>query len=221
MTKNKYERRYCGDALLRAFIGEDDNGRYAEGYAHKFGVESQVITERGTTFIEVIKRGAFDNVLASPNLNVKYVYNHDMSKMIARSKSGTLAISADETGLFFRASFPENVSYANDLYELIQRGDISGNSFAFRLKEEDYTLTRGEDGMFKRTIHNVSGLVDVSSVQDPIYPETTLDLRAIIEADDAKVEEEIKKLEDEAKRAEEEMKKEMDKMKMKIRIFKL
>ena len=112
--------------------------------------------------------------------------------MLARSSSGTLSLKADEVGLFFRAEIPMNVSYANDVYELVLRGDLFQNSFAFSVVPNDVVWSKDADGTRLRTIKRVSGLYDVSVVIDAAYPDTSIAARSLkeIEENEVKLEKE-------------------------------
>lgn len=176
---------------------EEDNKRYIEGYAALFNQESRLLTEKGKTFNEVLARTAFDEVLNSPSLDVIYNYNHNNEKLVARSSSGSLQLSTDDKGLKFRAEVP-NVSYANDLYVLVQRGDLSANSFAFNVNDGQKWEKRS-DGTFLRTVSNLSGLYDVSTVNHPAYPNTSVAARSIDEIEKQEEEskaEELRKVEE-------------------------
>lgn len=173
----KFEKRYLEvneDVQFR--ITEEDNKRYLIGYAAIFNSRSKLIFENGKMFFEIIDRGAFDDVLNDPTNDVYLTYNHSIDQIIARTVSGTLELSSDETGLRFKALLPNNVSYANDVYELVERGDLFQNSFAFIVGEDGQEWNR-EDGNLIRTIKKVQKLLDVSVVVKAAYPETTLSAR--------------------------------------------
>lgn len=166
---------------------EEDNKRYIVGYAALFNQESRLLTENGKKFNEVLTRTAFDKVLSSPDLDVIYNYNHNNEKLVARSSSGSLKLSVDDKGLMFRAEVP-NVSYANDLYVLVQRGDLSANSFAFNIGNEGQKWEKRGDGTFLRTVSQINGLFDISTVNHPAYPNTSVAARSIEEIEKQEVE---------------------------------
>lgn len=163
------------DLQFRAVEG--DNGeKIIEGYALTYGTRSKLLYN---SFYEVIEAGAFDEVLRDENLDVIFNFNHDNSKVMARTTNGTLTLTSDSKGLFFRAVLPE-VSYANDLYTLIKRGDIFSNSFAFMPAKDGYRMT--QEGEYELvTITKVEMLRDVSSVTFPAYPDTELSARGEID----------------------------------------
>jgi len=221
----KFERRFNTDEHFRAI--EDNGKRYLEGYAAKYNVRSKLIFENGKLFTEELQRGAFDNVLTDNELDVIFTFNHSKDKVMARTTSGTLKLNSDETGLKFRAELPNNVTYANDTYELVSRGDLNANSFAFFITKEGQLWTRDGDGNPVRTITQIKRLSDVSVVTNAAYPETEIAARALEEVETEEVETEVKdeveeKSEEEEKKvATPEIKDEKEYLEMKIKISKL
>ena len=123
-------------------------------------------TELWTDTFEEIAAGAFDEVLDN---DVRALFNHDSSKILARTKSKTLKLSVDKNGLNYTFNAP-NTTVGNDLLESLSRGDIDQSSFAFRVKEAKWTDLG--DGKELRTILKVSELLDVSPVTYPAYRDT-------------------------------------------------
>lgn len=159
---------------------EKDGKKSIEGYAIIWDQESRLIsTFWDGEFYEKIERGAADKVLASPNLNVKYKYNHDV--MIARTKAGTLELVPDERGLKYIVPDLPNTTDANNLYEQIKRGNVYESSFAFIVHDSGQNWTTREDGANLRTISEFSYLDDVSSVDDGAYANTEVAVRSLKE----------------------------------------
>ena len=156
------------------------------GYAAKYGVRSHVI---GNQFREVINSGAFDRVLRS-NPDTVALINHNTNLVLGRTTSGTLRLLSDAVGLAFDLDLP-NTSYANDLYASVQRGDISGCSFAFAAdpekqhydhydNEQDENPDDGDTRRLPlRVIQEFRALYDISLVTNPAYPETSVDAREL------------------------------------------
>lgn len=134
-------------------------------------------------FVEVIQRGAFDEVLED---DVRLLINHDPNYVLARTASGTLALEARKEGLGATADMAP-VSYANDLAVLMKRGDINQMSFAFQVRDggDEWTVIEDKDSEFNnmelRTITKVSRLYDVSVVTYPAYTDTDAGLRSAVE----------------------------------------
>src|SRR5690242_9897007 len=105
----------------RQIIELRTSGRKLEGYAVKFGVEARV-----AGFVETIKSGAFARSLAS-NRDVRALVDHDMSKLLGRTASGTLRLREDATGLAFELDVPDT-TLGRDILALAERRDLSGMS---------------------------------------------------------------------------------------------
>lgn len=188
MSINNIERRFFDQPSVEFRAVEDEGGkRFIEGYASVFETRSKLILESGKLFYETIERGAFDDVLKREDLDTKFVFNHDKNKILARTVSKTLLLTSDDRGLFFRAEIPQGVSYAEDVYALIKRGDLFSNSFAFSVDPKDVEWGKDESGARTRTIKRVSGLYDVSVVVDAAYPDTTVAARHIKEIEESEV----------------------------------
>lgn len=171
---NKFEVHF-NNFEQRAY--ETDGKKYIEGYAAIFDTRSKLIYDWAGKYYEIIERGAFDEVLESDKLDVIYTPNHDYDKVVARTKSGTLKLEVDERGLKYIAEVPENISYANDIYQSIKRGDTYESSFTFSVDENGQTWSEDENGMDIRTIHKVKHLREVASVTWGAYATTDVEAR--------------------------------------------
>lgn len=107
--------------------------------------------------------------------DVRALIDHDPSRILGRTSSGTLRLTVDDIGLRYEIDMP-NTSYARDLMESMKRGDINQSSFAFRVNYEnpDAEEWRFNDklGVYERTIKDFSNIFDVSPVTYPAYPST-------------------------------------------------
>ena len=149
--------------------GEEDK-RSVEGYALLFDTPSD-----GLSFTEIIERNALDGVIAKSN--VFALLNHDSERgILARSKNGegTLALTVDDKGLKYRFEAP-HTALGDELLEYLRRGEISESSFAFTVAKETWDYR--DDGSWKRTIHQIDRLFDVSPVFDAAYSATSVCLR--------------------------------------------
>ena len=120
-------------------------------------------------FYEQIAKGAFDEVMDN---DTRAYFNHDENLLLGRVSSGTLRLGSDERGLYYEVDLP-NTSYANDLVELMKRGDVNQSSFAFLIDRDRW---EERDGKTYRIIEKVSRLLDVSPVAQPAYPDATSEL---------------------------------------------
>lgn len=123
-------------------------------------------------FREVIQRGAFRKVLKNPDLAVKALFNHDQNLVLGSNTNGTLTLSEDPTGLRYEVQVADT-SYGRDLRVLLERGDVTQSSFAFKVAQDGQSWSDQEDGTLLRTITDFTDLLDVSPVTYPAYKSTT------------------------------------------------
>lgn len=140
-----------------------------EGYINKFNQRSQYMG-----FYEYVDKRAFDNTLSDGH-NIMALYDHDSSKILGSTKSGSLTLSVDEVGLRFTLKPNMNVSYAKDVAELVRSGDLSGCSFGFMVNEDNWEEAEG--GEYKRTLLDVS-LLEVTLTAFPAYASSEVSCRS-------------------------------------------
>ncbi|MBX6375977.1 MAG: HK97 family phage prohead protease [Acetobacteraceae bacterium] len=141
------------------------SGRRLEGYAAVFDVPASI-----GDFTETIRPGAFRASLASGR-DVLALVDHDPSRLLARSASGTLRLSEDARGLRFEIDVPDT-QLGRDILALAERRDLGGMSFGFRVKDEAWPARD------RRELRAVD-LVEVSVVQAfPAYTATSIAARA-------------------------------------------
>lgn len=146
----------------------DAAGKVARGYAALFNAPTDI----GGQFREVIAPGAFAETLKAAD--IRALIDHDSGRVIGRTKAGTLRLSEDDTGLLAEIDLPDT-SDGRDLAVQLERGDVSGMSFGFFVRKEQWDET---GDMPVRTIIAVD-LLEVSAVAFPAYPDTTLALRSL------------------------------------------
>ncbi len=144
----------------------DDKGKTIKGYAAVFNDVADI----GGSFREIIAPGAFKDPLGG---DIRALVDHDTGRVIGRSKSGTLRLSEDDHGLAVEVDLPDT-SDGRDLAHLLERGDISGMSFGFRVTHDEWDETKD---IPTRTIRAVE-LFEVSAVAFPAYEGTELALRS-------------------------------------------
>lgn len=151
----------------------DDGKRTLVGYAAVFNSRTDI----GGWWTEQIAPGAFSETIKG---DVRALVDHDMGRVIGRTKSGTLRLAEDDRGLRVEIDVP-NTTDGNDLWELVERGDISGMSFGFHVTKQEWDETVDPP---LRTIQTVE-LLEVSAVAFPAYDDTELGKRALQEHRDA------------------------------------
>jgi HK97 family phage prohead protease len=100
--------------------------------------------------------------------DIRSCLNHDPSKLLARTTSGTLRLSTDRIGL--RADIEvSDTSYGRDLVESVKRGDLTGMSFAFTTNDEDWNdETLDGERVKVRTLKSIQ-LHELGPVTFPAY----------------------------------------------------
>lgn len=99
------------------------SGRRLEGYAATFGTEARI-----AGFTEVIAPGAFASTLEGRDILA--LVDHDATRVLGRTKTGTLELREDERGLAFGIELPDTQA-GRDVLALAERGDLGGMSFGF------------------------------------------------------------------------------------------
>lgn len=165
------ERRIMGTLdLVQTRRGGKERPKKLIGYAALFNTE----TELFPGLRERIAPGAFTRTLAE-GADVRALVDHDPSRIIARTKSGTLRLKENSKGL--RAEIkPSDTQAGRDILESVNRGDVDQMSFAFRAVKESWEDHK--DGTATRTLEDVD-LFDVSPVTYPAYEDTTIAARAL------------------------------------------
>ena len=172
---------------LRAFsmpdLSAEPQGNILQGHAAVFGQPYDMYG----CFSETIARGAFDG---TDFTDVLFDVNHDLSRIpLARSRNNnansTLQLQVDDQGLATRAKLDvENNADAKALYSAVQRGDITGMSYIFAVKDDEWT---GLDSDYpQRTITAIAKVFEVSAVSMPANPGTDISARSADALESAK-----------------------------------
>ena len=129
-------------------------------------------------FFEIIDRGALNKADLT---DVRFLVNHDTSKIpLARSRrnneNSTMQLSVDKDGMKIRVDLDvENNAEAKALYSAVQRGDITGMSFMFAIREDSWEDLDTDKPT--RHIRAIDTVVEVSAVTFPAYEETDIQAR--------------------------------------------
>ena len=133
-----------------------------------------VINDANGQYNEVIARGALDYAdLADSRL----LYNHDFSKIPLARTPKTMQLSITDKGVEMRAVLADTED-AKSVYTAVERGDLSGMSFAFKVPEGGDTYDRLTN---TRTIHRIDKIYEVSVVPFPAYAQTSVEARGVIQ----------------------------------------
>lgn len=151
-------------------IRDDDTGVRVAGHAAVFDEWADI----GGYFLERVAPGAFDGRLGD---DVQFLVNH-AGLPLARTTSGTLALSIDARGLKMETTLDPEDPDAARIVPKLRRGDLSKMSFAFEVEKEEWDDS-GE--IPKRTITKFKRLHDVAVVNVPAYGGTEIGLRSLEE----------------------------------------
>ena len=148
----------------------------------------KVITGRPIVYNSRTDLGLFDEIIEPGALNrtdltdVRFLVNHDISRIpLARSRrnngNSTMQLTVDNAGMGIRVILDtENNSEARALYSAVERGDISGMSFMFGIRGEEWEELDSDHPT--RKITDISTVVEVSAVTFPAYESTEINARS-------------------------------------------
>lgn len=145
---------------LRAEIegeGEEPKKKIIRGYPILYDSPAKI-----GSWTEYVRKGALDGVDLSDLMLLSY---HNTAMPLALNDIN-LRTAVDDKGLFIEAELP-NTSNANDVYELVRLGILSGMSYWFNASEvKENTETKTVE------ILKFAWIKEVSIVTFPAYPET-------------------------------------------------
>lgn len=173
--KNKEMRMLANQLEVRQ---NEENEMFLEGYAASFDEPTVLYKIGDTEYKEVIDRGAFDE-MDSRDCCLKYNHSSNVP-ILARTRGGSLELSVDNRGLFFRAKL-FNTQSAKDVYELVRAGALDKCSFAFTIKDDEYDRKSNT-----RHIKRIDKLFDVAVVDIPAYDSTSVSARSFFELESEK-----------------------------------
>lgn len=167
----------------------DTPSRTIRGYAVTFGVPSVPLWIDGDTeYREIIDASAITLDLLN-NSDIKLTMYHDRQLLLARSNhgSGSLRYGIDDHGVWFETELP-NTADGDTARELIARGDLNGCSFMFSTDYDDpacVATERNANQVIFR-VRRIEAIYDFTLAADPAYPSTSVELRELVEARQAR-----------------------------------
>lgn len=162
MTIEAFERRCVATSFD---VRSEGNKHVFEGYALKWNARSQNLGG----FVEEVAMGATAKTIQEAD--IRALFNHDPNLVLGRNKAGTLRLAEDSTGLDYKVDMPDT-TYARDLRESMERGDVAHSSFGFRTINGKTDWERTEDDFPLRILREIA-LFDVSPVTYPAYLDST------------------------------------------------
>ena len=179
--------------------GEGEKSRTIEGYAVVFGVRSVNLTPWSAEreVYEIMEPGCITpDLLSRSDVVLTAFHKNDTILGRWRQGKGTLTLELDQRGMKVRCTLAET-AVADEMLSAIERGDITGMSFAFTADEEDnvngvaYEKTDERTATGKvvwiRHVKKVTGLYDVTIAGHPAYEQTTIEAREIADILDEKL----------------------------------
>ena len=176
--KELEQRSYCFEVRAE----ETERGKVITGRPIVYNSRTDI-----GFFDEIIESGALDNADLT---DVRFLVNHDISRIpLARSRrnngNSTMLLTVDADGMGIRVDLDtENNAEARALYSAVERGDISGMSFMFGVRDEEWDNLESEHPT--RRIKSISTVVEVSAVTFPAYNATTINARSKEALDNAR-----------------------------------
>lgn len=157
------EARVWSDVEVRQ--SSNDGGVRIVGYASTYDQPYPIFggPEAGG-FMETIASGAFDKSMREKD-DVRFLLNHD-GIPLARTKSGTMSLEADDIGLLVDAELDPGSPIVAGLRSAMERGDMDQMSFAFSVTRQEWSPDWSQ-----RRITEVR-LFDVSVVTYPANDQT-------------------------------------------------
>lgn len=151
----------------------DDGKTVIEGYVVKWNQRSHVMIDWwGDKFVERVAKGAFSRSLSEKE-DIKAFWNHNSDMVLGSTKAKTLELVEDDVGLRY-SIIPPDTTWGRDAVESIRRGDVSGTSFGFLVRKDDWEYLAEED-LYQRTLLDVD-LIEISPTPLPAYPDSEAQL---------------------------------------------
>lgn len=155
-------------ANFRATQDDSSQDKYLEGYFIRFNETTNLYADQ---FETVSPKAVPDDINKQ---DVRALFDHDTSKVLGRTESGTLSLRKDDEGLYGKILVNQEDSEALSIYAKVKRGDVSQASFGFYIT--DYELETKEDGDYT-TLTGIE-LFEISIVTFPAYPTTDVGARS-------------------------------------------
>ena len=179
-----------------------DKTKTAEQRSYAFEIRAEeteqgnIITGRPIVYNSRTDLGYFDEIIEAGALDrtdltdVRFLVNHDTNRIpLARSRrnngNSTMHLTVDNEGMGIRVTLDtENNADARALYSAVSRGDITGMSFMFYVRDEEWDDIDSDHPT--RRILDIGSVVEVSAVTFPSYAQTEIYARSKDALDNAR-----------------------------------
>lgn len=197
------ERRISGELARVERRAEGEGGAEVPvivGYASVFGEWATIYESKSWRFREVVRPGAFAAAIAEKQ-DVRSLFNHDPNFVLGRTVSGTLKLVETDRGLLQETRpDPDSRTIADLVVRPVARGDVSGQSFAFIVRNgagvDQTTIEKGDRVVIRRAGERITeyydgdqlvterellsvDLLDVTVATYPAYAGTSAGMRAV------------------------------------------
>ena len=183
--ETKFRREYSGDIEIRSGIQDASTGaNLVELSGRVIGYDTPYeVHDRFGTFTETIHRGACEDLLSRPGLDVCFLVGHD-SSVVPLARTGakaSLELTEDSRGVNVRALIDPRMTGAQDLLVGLENGTISQMSVGMQVDpQRDVWSGSDADGFEnKRDIYRLANIFDASAVAMPANPNTALELASV------------------------------------------
>lgn len=165
--------RHIRTITARASKIDVSDERHLTGYAIVFNSLSEDLGG----WKEIIAPEAVDRTLRSgDNVDALIDHRRETTSVLGSTDSGLLRMQKDRHGLKVHI-FPPDTTTARDVVTTVKAGLVKGMSFAFRLWPEGAVWEQNDDGLFIRTVNDMT-FDEVSVVLNPAYSDTEISARA-------------------------------------------
>lgn len=153
--------------IRSASLSADADSKKLVGYVVQWNKQSETLWGE---YVERFAPNAFTDSLKAGK-DVRALFEHDHTKLLGRTSSGTLKLEEDATGLRFEL-MPPDTQLGRDLLVSVERGDISGMSFGFRTLKNEWDFSVEPN---LRTVQQAE-LVEITVTSIPAYPDSSLEI---------------------------------------------
>ena len=133
-------------AVERRADGQDDDEEKMRlrGYATVYDTLTEPIWD---LWRERVAMGAYDESVARDD--IRCLWQHDSTKVLGRTASGTMRVWSDDVGVGYSAEPP---AWASGYMESVARGDVTQSSIGFEAFEDEWAMDPEDDERYIRTI---------------------------------------------------------------------
>lgn len=167
--------------LMEARAAGDETAPQITGYG---SVSEQTTTIEGyfTDWDEEVASGAWAESVKTGD--IRSMFNHDTNWLLGRTKSGSLRLSEDDTGLSYEIDIDPDDVNAMSVHAKVARGDVDGSSVWFRVIRQEWTYPNEQNELERPKRRILEGqLFETGPVVFPAFEQTTSAARSLAPVD--------------------------------------